>query len=278
MKRLQDAEVRRQTGGRHGVSDLLRPSHELYDQRYWDLHKGSRRLLPEQERFLNSTRFKKMTSKFDPETHNHKRPSSKELHCSECSVWVPNRAQMQAHMEGAKHKRRTGTVQEFACSLCHVTVPCQNTLDSHMKGKDHLKRVKTLEERRKQEAGMEEGGHRVGPLQMVREELDQLRWDNRVLTDSLRRSWEEIENLKWQARDHVKEDSREDNDIKVLKIKRQARDVKKYGGEYFENEFEDDVKEEPREYVKDDGKEESRENVKEEYMEESKDDVKEESK
>ena len=36
LKRLQDKGLRERTGGMLGLSDLLRPNKEIYDEKYWD--------------------------------------------------------------------------------------------------------------------------------------------------------------------------------------------------------------------------------------------------
>jgi len=189
QQRLRDREVRARTGG-FGLNDVLRldASKMQYDDRFWVEQKSKeKKLRPEHERFLDTSRFDNIPAKFDPNNYDHGqfKYKEKENYCEKCDVYTKTRDQMQAHKEGANHKKMSAKVQRFRCDLCLIDVPCRDTLDNHMRGKDHIKRVKQLEEQRREKGEVvdEEGarGYRTGPREMAkleqteREELEQLR-------------------------------------------------------------------------------------------------------
>jgi len=195
QQRLRDKEVRARTGG-FGLNDVLRLDNTKmqYSDRFWVEQKGKeKKLRPEHERFLDTTRFENMPAKFDPDNYDHGQFKYKkeENYCEKCDVYTKTRDQMQAHKEGANHKKMCAKVQRFRCDLCLIDVPCRDTLDNHMRGKDHIKRVKQLEEerRRKGELVDEDGtkGYRTGPVEMAklehteREELERLRKQVKIL-------------------------------------------------------------------------------------------------
>ena len=232
----------RNWNGGLGMSDLLRPSREQYDPDFWNREKGERRLRPEQERFLDTKRFDRIESKFDQENYRQSRPSEKELHCSDCNVWVRSRDQMQAHKEGKEHKRRTTKVQVFECKLCLITVPCQDTLNNHMRGQKHIKRATELREARKARGEItgeeeEEGGYRTGPLEMAslknneREELLRLRKENVILQEKYKETLREKEELRRQVR-FCKDNHQEDRKPK-MESEKEKPSIKHYHGEYF---------------------------------------------
>ena len=196
------------TGGR-GTSDLLMPSEDVYDSDYWNKEKGPRRLRPEQERYLDTKRFDRLQPKFDQESYRKARPSEKELHCSDCDVWVKTKDQMQAHKEGKEHRKRTAKVQVFECKLCLISVPCQDTLNNHMKGKSHIKKAKELHDERKARGeitGEWEEGYMTGPLEMARldnnerEELRRLRKEVVILQGKYKEILRDREDLRRQVR------------------------------------------------------------------------------
>merc|ERR1719219_1269269 len=188
--------MRQRTGGL-GLSEVLLPDTNIYDEKFWDREKGTRKLRPEQERFLDTKRLENVKAKFDPTNYDNGqfRYRRSDLHCETCDVWVRSRDQMQAHKEGLNHKKKSSRVQVFECPLCLIKVPCQDTLNNHMRGKDHIKRVNQLNESRKArgETTKEEESYRTGPLEMMklrndeREELDRLRLDNEILKKKVQR-------------------------------------------------------------------------------------------
>ena len=162
--------------------------------RFWLEQKGkARKLKPELERYLDTSRFDQVQPKYDPRSQDQDqgRLKHKQYYCSKCDVYTKTISQMQAHEEGIKHKRMSARVQLFRCNLCHISVPCQDTLDNHIRGKDHIKRVMELEEQRRKNGEMvtEERhcGYRVGPREMEKlnqtekEELVELRKTVRML-------------------------------------------------------------------------------------------------
>jgi len=198
QQRLRDNEVRQATGGR-GLNDMLRPDKERlnYDDGYWDRERGSRKLRPEQERFLDTSRLNSVKAKFDSEDYDYGqfRYKEEDLYCEVCDVWTRSRDQMQAHKEGANHKKKSAKVQRYQCKLCLIEVPCQDTLDNHMRGKDHIKRQMQLEEQRKvrgEGAEDEPRGYKTGPREMAKlsnsekEELLRLRQENKILKDKVK--------------------------------------------------------------------------------------------
>jgi len=160
--------------------------------RFWKKQKSKdrRKLRPEHERFLDTSRFDDMPAKFNPSNSNHGQDKNK-YYCSKCDVETSTLSLMQAHKEGAKHKRMCAQVQHFRCDLCLIQVPCRDTLDNHMRGKDHIKRAMQLEEERQKKgevvAGEGRGGYRVGPSEMAKlaqtekEEMESLRKTVRTL-------------------------------------------------------------------------------------------------
>jgi len=193
QQRLRDSEVRHVTGGR-GLNDMLRPDQDCfnYDDSYWDRERGARKLRPEQERFLDTSRLDSVKAKFDNDVYDFGqfKYNEEELYCDICDVWTRSRDQMQAHKEGANHKKKSTKVQRYQCKLCLIEVPCQDTLDNHMRGKDHIKRDMQLQEQRRERGEGEErvaGGYKTGPREMAklsnseREELIQLRKSNKIL-------------------------------------------------------------------------------------------------
>ena len=139
QQRLRDSEVRTVTGGR-GLNDMLRPNQDCfnYDDNYWDRERGARKLRPEQERFLDTSRLDSVKAKFDNDLYDYGqfKYNEEELYCDICDVWTRSRDQMQAHKEGANHKKKSTKVQRYQCKLCLIEVPCQDTLDNHMRGRD----------------------------------------------------------------------------------------------------------------------------------------------
>ena len=258
--------MRQRTGGL-GLGDLLQPSSEMYDEKYWDRERGQRSLRPEQERFLDTARLDKVQAKFDPTNYDHGqfRYKRKELYCESCDVWVRSRDQMQAHREGANHKKKSSRVAVFECQLCLIKVPCQDTLNSHMRGKDHIKRVNQLTEARRKaraEAGQqqqqeeeEELGYKTGPLEMMklrddeREELGRLRRENEILRtkvgryvrerEQTRRELEELRREVRRCRDNtqvsLKRETEETNRPSTSQVKREPG----LKAEYFEHGDED---------------------------------------
>ena len=171
---------------------------ELDILRFWVEQKSKeKKLRPEHERFLDTSRFDNIPAKFDPNNYDHGqfKYKEKENYCEKCDVYTKTRDQMQAHKEGANHKKMSAKVQRFRCDLCLIDVPCRDTLDNHMRGKDHIKRVKQLEEQRREKGEVvdEEGsrGYRTGPREMAkleqteREELEQLRKTVKTLRDKV---------------------------------------------------------------------------------------------
>ena len=242
------------------LGDVLRPSSQIYDEKYWDRERGARSLRPEQERFLDTARLDKVKAKFDPTNYDHGqfRYKRRDLYCESCDVWVRSRDQMQAHKEGANHKKKSSRVAVFECNLCLIRVPCQDTLNSHMRGKDHIKRVNQLAESRKArgEVGEEEElGYKTGPLEMMklrgdeREELGRLRRENEILRTKVHRyiqeresGTRELEELRREVRNcrenhqaSVKRDPEETNRPSTSRVKREPG-VK---AEYFEHGDED---------------------------------------
>ena len=241
------------TGGR-GTSDLLMPSEDVYDSDYWNKEKGPRRLRPEQERYLDTKRFDRLQPKFDQESYRKARPTEKELHCSDCDVWVKTKDQMQAHKEGKEHRKRTAKVQVFECKLCLIKVPCQDTLDNHMRGQKHIKKAKELSEARKARGEttgreeMEEEGYRTGPMEMARlnnnerEELHRLRKQHAILQEKYKESLREKEQLRRQVR-FYRDNYQEDRKPKMESEEQKPSTSQHLRGEYFEYEEKDfDVK------------------------------------
>ena len=249
-RRLLDRDVRRLTGG-PGISDLVKPATMVYDDNYWNREKGSRRLRPEQERFLDTKRFDGVQSKFDKNNYRQARTKVEDLYCSDCDVYVRTRDQMQAHQEGKEHKRRSVKVPVFECRLCLIKVPCQDTLDNHMRGKTHLKRAKELTEARKargETTGREEedGGYMTGPLEMARltnnekEELIRLRKEHAILQGKYKEILQEREQLRRQVR-LCRESHQEDRKPKMEPKEEKPSPRHRHGGdgEYVEYEEKD---------------------------------------
>ena len=138
LRRLKDHEMRNKTG--KSLNDNLVPSYDDYDEDFWNLNKGARKLRPEQERFLDTKRLDNVPAKFNRERYDNGQYkfNENELHCEVCDVWVRSRDQMQAHKEGRNHKKKSAKVQRFHCPLCMVDVTCQDTLNKHMRGNDHI--------------------------------------------------------------------------------------------------------------------------------------------
>merc|ERR1719452_22386 len=199
QQRLRDDEVRKVSGGR-GLNDMLRPVKESfdYDENYWDRERGARKLRPEQERFLDTSRLDSVRAKFDSEAYDYGqfKYREEELYCDICDVWTRSRDQMQAHKEGANHKKKSAKVQRFQCTLCLIEVPCQDTLDNHMRGKDHIKRQMQLQEQRRERGDVDEiqvgVGYKTGPREMAKlsssetEELVQLRHKVKILQNKVK--------------------------------------------------------------------------------------------
>ena len=191
LNRLKDNEVRQASGMQKGLKDVLVPSG--FDQNFWNKERGPRKLRPEQERMLDTSRFDQMPTKFDPSSYDNGqyRFDENELYCSVCDVWVRSRDQMQAHKDGANHQKKSAKIKRYECTLCLIQVPCQDTLNNHMRGKDHLKRAGQLMEQRRQrgeeDAGQGIEGYKTGPLEMQKlnnnqhEELLRLKQENRIL-------------------------------------------------------------------------------------------------
>jgi len=227
LKRLQDREVRERTGGL-GLSEVLRPNSQTYDEKFWDRERGARRLRPEQERFLDTNRLNNVEAKFNPKNYDNGqyRYNKKELYCEPCDVWVRSRDQMQAHKEGANHRKKSARVAVYECKLCLIRVPCQDTLNNHMRGKDHIKRANQLHENRRQRGEVNEDseeGYKIGPLEMFKlrddekEELNRLRRENEILKKkvaqykaererSVREHGMEVEELRRRVRELERED------------------------------------------------------------------------
>merc|ERR1712013_254611 len=73
QQRLRDKEVRARTGG-FGLNDVLRLDNTKmqYSDRFWVEQKGKeKKLRPEHERFLDTSRFENMPAKFDPDNYDH---------------------------------------------------------------------------------------------------------------------------------------------------------------------------------------------------------------
>eukprot|EP00092_Neocalanus_flemingeri_P008772 GFUD01009445.1.p1 GENE.GFUD01009445.1~~GFUD01009445.1.p1 ORF type:complete len:463 (+),score=149.43 GFUD01009445.1:53-1390(+) len=218
QQRLRDNEVRMATGGR-GLNDMLRPDKDSlqYDDSYWDRERGTRKLRPEQERFLDTSRLDTVKAKFDSEEYDYGqfKYREKELYCDICDVWTRSRDQMQAHKEGANHKKKSAKVQRFQCKLCLIEVPCQDTLDNHMRGKDHIKREMQLQEQRKERGDGDEsvgGGYKTGPREMAKlnnsemEELSKLRHMVKILQNKVKQYQTEKEKC---VREHGTQEVRE---------------------------------------------------------------------
>jgi len=208
QQRLRDSEVRTVTGGR-GLNDMLRPNQDCfnYDDSFWDRERGARKLRPEQERFLDTSRLDSVKAKFDNDLYDYGqfKYNEEELYCDICDVWTRSRDQMQAHKEGANHKKKSTKVQRYQCKLCLIEVPCQDTLDNHMRGKDHIKREKQLQEQRRERGEGEENtgrGYKTGPIEMAklsnseREELIQLRKTVKILQAKYQEKIEEFNDYK----------------------------------------------------------------------------------
>jgi len=225
QQRLRDQEVRNFTGGK-GLNDTLRPDKDRlkYDDSYWDRERGTRRLRPEQERFLDTSRLDAVKAKFDPNEYDFGQFKYKEeeLYCKICDVWTRSRDQMQAHKEGANHKKKSAKIQRFSCNLCLIEVPCQDTLDNHMRGKDHIKRQMQLQEQRRERGEVEENvvgtvGYKTGPIEMAklnnsdREELVRLRHMVKVLQEKVKQNQIDKEKC---VREHGTQEVKELRDYK----------------------------------------------------------------
>ena len=170
LRRLKDHEMRNKTG--KSLNDNLVPVFEDYDEDYWNKNLGSRKLRPEQERFLDTERLNAVPANFNPKNYDHGQYKfdEKELHCEDCNVWVRSRPEMEAHKQGRNHKKKSQNVQRFHCRLCLIDVPCQDTLNNHMRGKEHIKRDKQLAEQRRQRGDFiseeNDSGYKIGPLEI----------------------------------------------------------------------------------------------------------------
>ena len=70
------------------------------------MQKGkARQLKPEQERYLDTSRFDQVQPKYDPRSQDQDqgRLKRKQYYCSKCDVYTKTISQMQAHEEGIKH-------------------------------------------------------------------------------------------------------------------------------------------------------------------------------
>lgn len=270
LKRLQDRMIRERTG--LGISDVLTPDCEIYDEKYWDREKGARRLLPEQERFLDTKRLNNVKAKFNAKNYDNGqyRCNEKELYCETCDVWVRSRDQMQAHKDGANHKKMSAKVAVYECKLCFIKVPCQDTLNNHMRGKDHIKRAKQLEEKRRQRNEVtddSEKGYQIGPMEMLKlgddemEELKRLRRENEILKKKVAqykveretcvREHGELEELRRRVRDLERE--KEDRNRFTSYVKTEKVDRNR-STSYVKSETVFKVKkEEPGEYIESGG-------------------------
>ena len=213
LRRLKDHELRNKTG--KSLNDNLVPSYDDYDEDYWKKNKGSRKLRPEQERFLDTERLDAVPANFNPKNYDHGQYKfdEKELHCEDCNVWVRSRDQMQAHKEGQNHKKKSQKVQRFRCQLCLIEVPCQDTLNNHMRGKDHIKREKQLAEQRKQRGDPipeeNDTGYKIGPMEMAKLNDDKEEENKRLRLEvkNLRAKLVEYQDYKKKCiRDHGNQD------------------------------------------------------------------------
>jgi len=91
-QRLHESRVRQATGLALGLTEALVPDKEKlqYDDKFWDRQRGGVRLRPEQEKFLDTTRYDRMEAKFKKDRYDggQFRFSEEELHCKDCNVWT----------------------------------------------------------------------------------------------------------------------------------------------------------------------------------------------
>ena len=84
-QRLHESRVRQATGLALGLTEALVPDKEKlqYDDKFWDRQRGGVRLRPEQEKFLDTTRYDRMEAKFKKDRYDggQFRFSEEELHC-----------------------------------------------------------------------------------------------------------------------------------------------------------------------------------------------------
>ena len=223
LRRLKDDEMRNKTG--KSLNDNLVPS---LPKNFWNENKGTRKLRPEQERFLDTERLDNVPAKFDRERYDNGQYkfNEKEMYCEDCDVWVRSRDQMQAHKEGKKHKKKSAKVQRFRCPLCLIVVPCQDTLNNHMRGKDHIKRVKQLAEQRKQRGDYNDendidSGYKVGPMEMAKIKEDTDEKNKRLMLEN--------KNLQLKLKEY------QEKLRKCIREHGNVEDYKKYKQYYLEN-------------------------------------------
>ena len=139
-----------------------------------------------------------------------------ELHCEVCDVHAGSRAQMQQHLDGARHQKKIKPVEMFKCYLCHVEVTSQSTLNIHKMGKDHIKREKQLAEQRKKRGDYNANDKdKVGPMENTEEELKRLRV--------------EVKNLRAKVKEY------QEKHQKCIKEHGNMEDFRKYKDYYLDN-------------------------------------------
>ena len=145
-----------------------------------------------------------------------------ELHCQVCDVHVGSRAQMQQHLDGARHQKKINPVQMFKCYLCHIEVTSQSTLNIHMMGKDHLKREKERAKQRKKRGDYNANDKdKVGPM-----EMSKLKEDTEEENKRLRL---EVKNLRAKLVEY------QDKQRKCVREHGNMEDFRKYKDYYLDN-------------------------------------------